>query len=1646
MRSKEEANQSLDSQTYPTAFLLLGNLLQAAAKPEVHNKREVPPVIERPQQSSEPTIQASDLYLPTDGQWHLRASTGYDINVSGAWQNYAGRGVTVGIVDSGIQYTHPELSGNYNTRIDHDFLLNTADGSNKLASDGHGTAVAGNIAAANNGTGTTGVAYEADITSFRLISDSPISASMVASALTQNVDISNNSWGWTMPLVDGIFGSAIEEALQDAVTHNRNGLGTIFVFSAGNSGHLGDNTNYSEMTNSRFTIDVGAVNQDGTLAYFSTPGASLLLVAPGTSIYTTDVIGNGGFSSSNYATLQGTSFSAPITSGTIALMLEANPNLGYRDVQEILAYSSRRTDASNSSWQINGATNWNGGGLHTSDHFGFGFLDATSAVRLAETWNLVDSTAGVYSNEASVSQQSSFLGQSLNGNTRTSTLHFSSAMTIQYAELQLDLSHNRVSDLTFTLTSPDGTQSILFNQPDDPYTDLYDSNWSFSSTQFWGEMASGDWTLTVSDAAGGGTGSLSNWSLRFYGDYLNQDNTYIYTNEYSQFTGGGNAARRLLSDAAGNDTINAAAAIGNSVINLNTGSTSTIAGNSLNLDTGTVIENAFSGDGDDTLAGNGENNYLYGGRGNDTLDGGNGNDTMAGGRGNDTYYVDSLSDVIIEKAGEGNDIVYSSLANYVSSANIELLQVTGTGDFNVTGSVSNDTISGNTGNNILRGLAGNDVLNGIDGNDSLDGGVGNDTLDGGIGNDTLNGGTGNDSLIGGDGNDVYYVDSISDTITESASAGSDSVTASVTYTLSSGVENLTFSGSSTLKGTGNASNNTIIGNSGANVLSGLDGNDSLNGMSGNDSILGGNGNDTLVGLSGKDTMRGGNGDDIYYVGTGNVLAENASEGTDTVISSSISWTLGVNFENLTFLNTANTKGVGNVLNNVITGNSGNNTLDGGAGTDTLIGGLGNDAYVVDNVGDIITENAGEGTDSITTLVSYTISGEVENMTLGGTAAINGTGNVANNIIIGNIASNVLSGDDGNDSLNGSSGNDTLDAGNGNDTLDGGLGNDRLIGGDGNEVYVVNAVGDIVVENANEGNDLVISAVTYTLANDIENLTLNGSSAIKGTGNASNNILIGNAANNTLNGGDGNDSLNGRAGNDSILGGNGNDTLVGLSGKDTLRGGLGDDIYYVGTGNLLIENAGEGDDTAMSTISWTLAANIENLTLNGTGAISGIGNSSNNILTGNNSNNTLDGKTGDDTLIGGLGNDTYIVDSVGDIITENASGGTDSITALVSYTITNEVENLMLGGTTAINGTGNTANNIMIGNAANNTLDGDDGNDSLNGMNGNDSLIGGNGNDTLVGLAGNDTLQGGDGNDTYYAIASSTLIENPSEGIDTIIASINWTLATDFENLTLGGSSAIKGTGNTANNIIIGNSANNTLSGLDGNDSLNGMAGNDSILGGTGDDTLVGLSGKDTLRGGLGDDIYYTGTGNFLTENAGEGTDTIIASLSWTLGANFENLTLTGTAAINGMGNIDNNILIGNSGINALDGKAGNDTLNGGLGNDRLYGGDGDDTYIFSQTNFGKDTILDVSGTDQIDLTQFDLADVTGWSAVDGSDADHNADSLLVSVGTYSLLIQNYFSNTSADDDMSTQGAGYIETIHFDNAQTVTLAQVQGFIA
>ena len=948
-------------------------------------------------------------------------------------------------------------------------------------------------------------------------------------------------------------------------------------------------------------------------------------------------------------------------------------------------------------------------------------------------------------------------------------------------------------------------------------------------------------------------------------------------------------------------------------------------------------------DGNDTLFGGGGLDIMFGGLGNDNLDGGTGADTMTGGLGDDRYVVDDILDSVTELVGEGQDTVISFI-DYTLGANVELLYLTSGGAaVSGTGNELDNEIGGNALNNILSGMDGNDTIFGLAGNDQLIGGLGADRLDGGAGADTM---------VGGQDGDRYVVDDALDVVTELADQGVDTVVTSINYTLGANVELLYLtSGSVAVSGTGNGLDNEIGGNELNNILSGQGGLDTLYGEGGDDLLDGGALKDRLHGGTGNDMLVGGLGDDHYYF--------NIGDGVDTITDVSV---LG---EGSVFspLSNALVFGPGITVNDLTLGFAGGSMQIhvGTTGDRINLSGFNpNDVYGVHAIqsyhfiGSLFPLFYHELIDSL----GFTIKGTANADDLTGTNAV-----------------------------------------------------DHMFGYAGDDTYEV-STGDTVVEAANEGTDLVLSNVTFTLGANVEHLTLTGAGAINGTGNSLNNVLTGNSAANVLTGGAGDDTYFVSTGDTVVeqaaegadlvysdvtwtlganlerltligtaaINGTGNElnnTLIGNSAANLFTGGAGDDTYAVSTGDQVVEQANEGVDLVLSGVSFTLGAHLEKLALTGTSAIDGAGNGLANVLTGNN---------GVNVLAGGTGDDTYGV-STGDTVVETVNAGNDLVLSNVSWTLGANLERLTLTGTEAIDGTGNELKNTLIGNSVANVLTGLAGDDLFNGG------------------AGADTLAGGTGNDIYYAGVDDTMVEAANEGTDLVLSDISWTLDQNIEKLALFGTGAINGTGNSLNNTLTGNSAANVLAGGAGDDTY-GVAVGDTVVeaanegidlvlsnvgftlganlenltltenaaNGTGNalnNILTGNSGANVLTGGAGDDTYIVSVGDTVVEAANEGTDLVLSSVTWTLGANLEKLTLTGAGVINGTGNSLNNTFLGNSAANVFTGGAGDDTYGVGTG----------DTVV-EQLNAGTDTVL--SGLTWTLGTNIERLTLTGTGAIDGT--------------------------------------------------------------
>lgn len=703
------------------------------------------------------------------------------------------------------------------------------------------------------------------------------------------------------------------------------------------------------------------------------------------------------------------------------------------------------------------------------------------------------------------------------------------------------------------------------------------------------------------------------------------------------------------------------------------------------------------GQGDDVLEGGTGKDILKGGKHNDILRGGGHDDTLEGGKGDDKVYGGSGKDTVIVKDFSGDDFFHGG-------SDVDTIRFSPYDDrdlkiYGDRGEVSDsrsgaqrftsfEKIIAGKGNDLLRGSSNSETLNGSNGNDRIYGNDGDDTLLGGKHDDNLFGGDGNDILDGGSGSDTLHGNDNNDTLrgwygrdTLRGGADDDLLDGGFQSRLYHASTPWLWADSERRFLYGDSGNDTIYDGRGHDNLYGGDDNDFLYALAG--------GNDYLNGGSGADVMHGGAGNDRYVVDDINdTVHEQAGAGIDRV-RASIDYTLGDNVDNLTLIDQA-LQGYGNTLDNEIFGNDLDNVLDGREGQDTLKGGKGNDHLKGGDNNDrligLFGQDRLDGQDGNDTLdggyLYYTLQYPSE-LAIYQTSLARGIFVPAPEVP--DSVSRILDGGKDDDNLYG---------GSGHDTLIGGTGNDTMIGWTGDDLYMVDSVGDQVIEAEQSGIDGVRAFINYALTDHVENLQLAGSTVYQGAGNSLDNTIHGNNVHNLIEGQAGNDRLFGHGGDDELKGGEGHDYLDGNAGDDTMHGGLGNDEYTVSnTNDKVIELANQGTDVVYTRIDHTLSANVENMTLRDL-VVYGGGNDLDNGILGNKNDNKIEGFMGNDTLYGFDGDD----------VIEGGRG-----------------------------------NDSLYGGRDNDELIGGDGDDKLVGDDGDDLLAGGHGRDRLLGGAGSDTF-------------------------------------------------------------------------------------------------------------------------------------------------------------------------------------------------------------------------------------------------------------------------------------------------------------------
>ncbi|HMP60765.1 MAG TPA: S8 family serine peptidase, partial [Gemmatales bacterium] len=468
-------------------------------------------------------------------QWHLLntgqggGQPGIDARVIQAWDQVRGTGVTIGIVDDGVDWGHPDLQPNFSFLDSADFAA--TDNPTPFGAPGpgasHGSAVGGVAAARGfNGFGVTGVAPNARIASMRAVAV-PITALSLANAVvyrSQSVHIYNHSWGSAPFGLSYANSPLLFNALNNSLITGRGGLGSIHVFAGGNSGDEGIDSNFQFPNNHPGAITVASIGNNGVRASYSQMGSNIFLAAPSNGgplgITTTATRGTGDMDQNGNqvgsldftSDFGGTSSAAPVVSGVIALMLQARPNLTYRDVQAILAKTARKVDQGDFGWMVNQA------GYNHNYKYGFGMVDALAAVNLAKTWTLLPQQQQV-AYTVNVNQ----VIPDFNTTGITSTINVPNNMIIERVALTHNATHPRAGDLQITVTAPSGTQSIMshhvtFEQDFGLVTTrALPSTWMYTSVRNFGEGSQGNWTVNVQDRVGGFEGTWESYSLTFYG-------------------------------------------------------------------------------------------------------------------------------------------------------------------------------------------------------------------------------------------------------------------------------------------------------------------------------------------------------------------------------------------------------------------------------------------------------------------------------------------------------------------------------------------------------------------------------------------------------------------------------------------------------------------------------------------------------------------------------------------------------------------------------------------------------------------------------------------------------------------------------------------------------------------------------------------------------------------------------------------------------------------------------------------------------------------------------------------------------------------------------------------------------------------------
>jgi subtilisin family serine protease len=732
----------------------------------------------------------------------------YGSNITAAWRYSSGAGVTVALVDDGFDPATTATFANFSSSQSALIGSSPTPGLGEPAGTAHGTETAGLIGASGFNNTPTGIAPNATIVGVKVdFSTATIATLAQAEQYAASASsVVNNSWGYTGygegEPTDPNF-AVWYAAIQYAVAADRHGLGDVITVAAGNNRVNGNDLAVEPITADYRVIAVAAVDADGLVASYSDPGAALLVAAVGDNVAVADTGGKGN------TTASGTSFAAPTVAGIVAMMLSVNPNLGWRDVQEILADSAYMPPPSAAGFTFNGATGWNGGGMHFSNDLGFGIMDANVAVNLARTWTEVSTSANL--DVATVTPATSFtVGRNA---TVSSTVADTAAIRIQHVQVTINDTNLPVAWSKLVLVSPDGTKSVLLDQTGliggvDQTDGLDVSGLAITSNAFWGELATGIWTLQVEDIQGQTVGTVKSWSLTVIGDNAATVQTpLVYTPEFATLA---TAVREVVKPGAAT-TIDLIALPGTTTINLN-GGAGMIDSVAVTVATGLKNANANGSLGSVTLTGvtkggseltGGDGVSTLTGSGGDTINAGLGSTTIKTGAGSSKVTLSDVGTSAVTITSGGGDTIYAGLASasitdtgskgdtiYDQSAQLSFI--------NGTGASVLDEGSGSV--TVQAGIGGGTYYAGTGGGSHLTAGTGIVTFYGEATGDVLTAsGAGADRLIAGGGTETLSGGSSTGSITLQAGSGTDTMTAGkgkTTFILGTGASTITLGGTS----------------------------------------------------------------------------------------------------------------------------------------------------------------------------------------------------------------------------------------------------------------------------------------------------------------------------------------------------------------------------------------------------------------------------------------------------------------------------------------------------------------------------------------------------------------------------------------------------------------------------------------------------------------------------------------------------------------------------------------------------------------------------------------------------------------------------------------------------------------------------------